>query len=365
MEVKDFICKAPFEDFMVFDSETWFCCPDWMELESAPQIKSHDNLESVWFSELSSDIRKSILEGEYKYCSKQRCPYLSKIVNSSKEELDRKHKSKYTHTEYFEMFYKKDIFLKKYKLDNYEWRIHPSLIYFNFDLSCNYQCPSCRLETIRNKKDDRVTNIIKSINNQFAKTVNTIHVTGSGDPFYSNAFRQYLQKFDPTKYPKLQNIFLSTNGSLWNKKMWNSMKSIHPFVNVAEVSIDAATKDTYENKTRINGNWDKLLDNLKFIAKLNLNSITLSFVVQDYNVNEIVQFKNLIRSIFEGTKFTIMYRSIQDWKHQSKEWYKQRNVADPNHPLHGTLLKQLTELGNANFIQHNMWHLFKEEKSLI
>ena len=60
--------------------------------------------------------------------------------------------------------------------------------------------------------------------------------------------------------------------------MWNSMKSIHPFVKVAEVSIDAATKDTYENKTRLNGNWDKLLDNLKFIAKLDLNSISIIYL---------------------------------------------------------------------------------------
>ena len=208
-------------------------------------------------------------------------------------------------------------------------------------------------------------NVINSINKQFAKTVKAIHVTGSGDPFYSNAFRQFLQNFNSEKYPELKNIFLATNGSMWNKKMWNSMKSIHPFVKVAEVSIDAATKDTYENKTRLNGNWDKLLDNLKFIAKLDLNSITLSFVVQDYNVHEIVEFKNVIRSIFEGTRFTIMYRSIQNWGHQSEEWYNERNVANPDHPLHETLLQQLTKLGNANFIQHNMWHLFKEEKSLI
>ena len=59
MDLKDFVCRAPFEDFMVFDSETWFCCPDWMELDSAPQIKSHDDLESIWFSDLNTDIRKS------------------------------------------------------------------------------------------------------------------------------------------------------------------------------------------------------------------------------------------------------------------------------------------------------------------
>lgn len=365
MELKDYICRAPFEDFMIFDRETWFCCPDWMELDETTQIESFNDLKSNWFNDLNSKIRESILKGEYKYCSKERCPYLSKIVNSTKADLDKNHKSKFTATEYFDMFYKKEVFLKRYNINNSEWKIFPRLIYFNFDLSCNYKCPSCRLHTIPNKKDKQVTDIINSINNQFASSVEAIHLTGSGDPFYSNAFREFLQQFNPQKYSKLKDIFLSTNGSLWNKEMWETMKAIHPFVNVAEISIDAATKDTYENKTRLNGNWSKLLDNLEFIAKLNLKSTTLSFVVQDHNVSEIVEFKNLISKIFNGTNFTIMYRSIQDWNHQTLDWFNDRNVANPKHPLHKVLISQLTELGNENFIQHNMWHLFKKQKNLI
>ena len=44
------------------------------------------------------------------------------------------------------------------------------------------------------------------------------------------------------------------------------MKEVQPFVKTCEVSIDAFTKDTYENKTRIGGKWDILLENLKFIT---------------------------------------------------------------------------------------------------
>ena len=44
--------------------------------------------------------------------------------------------------------------------------------------------------------------------------------------------------------------------------------NIHRFVKSCEISIDGGTKDTYENKTRINGKWDELIDNLKFIAQL-------------------------------------------------------------------------------------------------
>ena len=65
--------------------------------------------------------------------------------------------------------------------------------------------------------------------------------------------------------------------------MWDSMKSIHPYVKTCEISIDAATKDTYENKTRIGGDWDELINNLKFISTLpNLKKIKPSFVVQNH-----------------------------------------------------------------------------------
>ena len=43
------------------------------------------------------------------------------------------------------------------------------------------------------------------------------------------------------------------------------MTSIHPYVHTCEISIDAGVKDTYENVTRLGGNWETLLKNLEFI----------------------------------------------------------------------------------------------------
>ena len=33
--------------------------------------------------------------------------------------------------------------------------------------------------------------------------------------------------------------------------MWDSMPNVHKYVKSCEISIDAGTKDTYENKTRL------------------------------------------------------------------------------------------------------------------
>ena len=44
--------------------------------------------------------------------------------------------------------------------------------------------------------------------------------------------------------------------------MWDSMPNVHKYVKSCEISIDAGTKDTYENKTRLGGNWENLMNNL-------------------------------------------------------------------------------------------------------
>ena len=46
------------------------------------------------------------------------------------------------------------------------------------------------------------------------------------------------------------------------------MKNIHKYVKSCEISIDSASKDIYENKVRLGGKWDDLIENLKYIATL-------------------------------------------------------------------------------------------------
>jgi len=69
-------------------------------------------------------------------------------------------------------------------------------------------------------------------------------------------------------YPKLKSIYLVSNGNMWTKEMWESVKAIHPYVYEYEISIDAATKETYENKVRLNGHWNTLMENLKYHSTL-------------------------------------------------------------------------------------------------
>jgi len=372
VDLKKYVCRAPFEDFMVFHNSTWFCCPDWMDIpfENWSHLKPGEtsDLKSIWFNDINQKVRESVLDGTYTYCSKTKCPYLSKLINTDEKVLLNEYESGSGQSVYFGYFYKRAQFFKKYNLSetNSEWKLFPRLIYFNFDYACNLRCPSCRLDLIPNRKDKLVDDIINDINTQFSNDVEVIHMTGSGDPFYSNAFRTFMQTFNVKLYPKLKSIYLVSNGNMWTKEMWESVKAIHPFVYEYEISIDAATRETYENKVRLNGHWDTLMKNLKYHSTLKFINRNFSFVVQDHNVHEINDFVKLIESIYDykKTPYTITFRAIQDWNHQTKEWIKERSVQEVDHPLHGVLLEQLKQLGIKKHVIHNFWHLISDDAKI-
>ena len=249
IDLKNYICGVPFNNLEIHDNVCFVCCPSWLpnkvELNEIP-------LKDVYNSEPVQEIRESILDGSFKYCNKELCPYLSKLVNYGVPSGPIVLKESASH-------------ISPTIINN-----TPDNVVMNFDRTCNYKCPSCRVDLIveDSKGIKRIEKTIEEIDTHYSANVKTLYITGSGDPFVSVGFRNYLRNFNPKKYPKLKSIHLHTNASMWNKEMWDSMPNIHKYVKSCEISIDAGTKDTYENKTRLGGNWENLLNNLKFISTL-------------------------------------------------------------------------------------------------
>ncbi len=117
-------------------------------------------------------------------------------------------------------------------------------------------------------------------------------IAGNGDPFASKIYRdliRYLHKL--RKQPKL---ILRTNGLLLNVKNWQMLMSeVELPLYKLEISIDAATKDTYE-KLRRGAKFEILMKNLSFIKQLHdegkIARLSAIFVVQKDNYQEIPVF---------------------------------------------------------------------------
>ena len=150
--------------------------------------------------------------------------------------------------------------------------------------------------------------------------------------------------------------------------MWKRVKAIHPYVNSCEVSIDAATKETYETKTRIGGKWDVLVDNLEFITKIKtIKFFSFSFVVQDSNFKEMKLFYDMITKYMKGSKskFDVFYNSIVNWGTYTNEEYLEKNVTLPSHKDHKEFLEILDKMKNLPFFTNNFNHLFTKKRNVI
>ncbi len=149
----------------------------------------------------------------------------------------------------------------------------PQNVMFSFDPSCNLSCPSCRPHkisfTLNSSEHLETQSIIKKIMAELfmnpREKIN-INVTGSGDPFAAQAFREFLKEIDGSLYPNLKFDF-QTNGILLTSRTWERLHKIHNNIGNISVSIDATSEASYL-KIRKGGDWAIVIENMKHLSKL-------------------------------------------------------------------------------------------------
>jgi hypothetical protein len=143
------------------------------------------------------------------------------------------------------------------------------------------------------------------------------------------------------------------------------MSNIHKYVRTCEISIDAATKNTYENNTRLGGNWGVTLSNLEFISSIKtLNSVKCSFVVQKTNYKEMHSFLDIMINIFDN-KAKVFFGRINNWGTFSDDEFKTLNICDTSHDEHVSFLNEFKKVSTHPQVFHNMYEFLDMKKNLI
>jgi len=352
VDLKKYICTVPFQALEIVENRNYMCCSSWLKKELPRNVP----LSELWNSQEAIDIRESVSDGSYRFCDKVQCPFLSRLIA-----YNFSNKGPINHIDSIDSIIKETI------SNGYVMKNGPRIIQFSFDRTCNYKCPSCRVEMIvaDSNKIKKINLKIKEIEETFSDSVEYINCSGTADPFASVSFRNYLKNFDDTKYPKLTHIHLHTNASLWNKEMWDSMPNVHKYVKACEISIDAGSRYTYENVTRLGGNWDNLISNLKFISTIQtLRYVKCSFVVQQGNYTEMKSFLDLMVSIF-GNKAKVFFGRITNWGTFSDGQFKLIDVANKEHPEYELFLEEFSKVAKDPYVFHNMYDSMDLNKSLI
>ena len=364
-DLKDFVCWFPFGFTEITHDRQTLCCSGWLTKD----IGSNKNLKDNWDSDTANEIRESVLDGSFKFCKKDTCPFLSTVINSGVETGPILSKKKLGLSGVNTLDKYKERYPSLDADETFGYPKTPRQFKVVWDSTCNLACPSCRTDFIKNSDDNtkNTEDIINDIIKHYGSGVHTMMMSGYGDPFYSTGLFNFLQTLKEEEWPNLHNIHLHTNALLWNERNWEIIKHSHKFINSAEISIDAATKETYQ-VVRRGGKWDLLLKNLKFISTLGLREITFSYVVQKENYKEMIDFYLLIKDIFKDSEINILfyYYKILDWGVMDSESYEEAAVWKNTHPLYKDFQSEVTKFVKIHddSVSHSLWEYERKNNIL-
>jgi hypothetical protein len=333
-DLSDKFCAVPFDSFVTAKGDfgvgpelpgVFACtCGGWLPYEIS-QRDPDATADAVWNGPAVQEIRRSILDGDFSYCSRTLCPYLLQDSLPDKDAV--------TNTRHRSIIDERRLVIPE----------GPKLMSLCHDPSCNLSCPSCRADFILAKSDDRKKldafseRLILPLLDQMD---GELFVTGFGDPFGSKHYRQFLRQLNPTKH-KGVTLNLLTNGLLLTPKEWDDLGSVTDMISEISVSIDAAQADTYENVRRP-GKWSVLTSNMTFIGALRKQGafqiLSVNFVVQSANFREMPTFVELALG---WNVDVIKFQKLWNFGPYSQERFEENDVSDPRHPDHAEYQKIL------------------------
>ncbi len=321
--LKDRFCPRPFEVLETrSDGTANTCCNAWMPA-SMGRIEAV-SAEALWNSPAAQEIRRSVLDGDYRYCSRTFCP---KIAGRSLP-----HRDEVRNAEHRAILAQRRTVVQR----------GPQRLLLSHDRSCNLSCPSCRREPILAGKaeQDRLNRLADEVLLPLLRDARTVKVTGSGDPFGSHHFRYLLKGLSRTASAGLK-LEIQTNGQLLDERAWEEL-GLEGRVDSIWVSIDAARAPTYEQLRR-GGSHARLMRNLGLMAALRRDGrfrhFQLDAVVQAANLDELDKIVALVREL--GADL-VSFQRLRNWGTFSVAEFAGLDVASPAHPRHAELRAMLS-----------------------
>ena len=177
---------------------------------------------------------------------------------------------------------------------------------------CNLSCGFCDIEKIRNGKKYFITP--DGFNNLDIKKLklNVAMVGRVGDPIFNPDITDLtsIVKDADTK------LFISTNGTMRDKKWWHDFASYMPRDHVIYFAIDGTTPDVYSFYRR-GGVYQKAIDNMKSFIDGGGNA-TWQFILFKHNQHQLDDLDRLSKEY--GCNYVVLSSNFYDHKYKAPEF---------------------------------------------
>ena len=183
---------------------------------------------------------------------------------------------------------------------------------------CNFRCKYCmpnnNFEMMECADILRYEDILFASEVFASLGVNRIRITG-GEPLVRKDLCQFLDKL--TKIDNIQEVMLTTNGSLLNKYAHDLYEA---GVKRLNISLDSLNHEKNKYITGVNKTED-ILAGIKKAAEIGFKPIKVnSVIIRDFNDDEIVQFAEL------SAKYNIICRFIEFMPIGNSENWNENNI---------------------------------------
>lgn len=335
--IKNAKCSFPFEAISIDPyGNVCTCCPSWINDYFLGNIFG-ESLVEIWNGKKAQDLRASILDNSYKFCSREYCNYLA---NNDFEAYD------------------SDLNVVMDKM--------PIFVKLSYDKECNIACRICRDEVIKNTKEEmeKLDNFFEKFILPALKDAKIITISAQGDPFGSRHSRKAIKKIVET-YPNIKFDF-HTNGILCDLNLLERL-GVKDKIHKMLISVSAVTPETY-GKMVINGEklFSKLKNNLEMIGKLKKEQnfeYYIHFIVSSRNYQEMAQFIDFAESFGAVPCFwEFNFQCVWSAKNVDESWA----ITNKNHPEHAKLLEILKDKRFRKYkmnISPVLWNLIEEAQN--
>jgi len=325
-------CNKPWNTLGINNNGNIFICssPSWIPLFIGNLLETEDIFD-ILNNNLAKQIRFEINNNRYYYCNSKICSFFSN-VNNYQYQKNISHIDDYKPLEI--PFHDPSLIVKKI----------PKELIFDFDYSCNFKCPSCRVEYqnynnhhIIRPTNDKISDKVKQLIIDKIKDESVIIRWCGGEPFLSEVYINLFNYIIEKNNNNIKNI-IQTNGSLLIAKQ-TLVEKFLPYVKELRISFDAGCEQTYK-KTRVGGDWKNLLKNVEFVQKLiaekNINTVvSADFVVQKNNYKDLPLFSELCKKY----NLNMNIQKMWNWGTWDTEVFNDMNVYSTHHPLYKDVSK--------------------------
>jgi radical SAM protein with 4Fe4S-binding SPASM domain len=224
--------------------------------------------------------------------------------------------------------------------------IRPLNLEMDITNQCNLRCIMCYFSDERiykRKREDISTEEFASIADQIFPLCHKVSLSIATEPLLHRQFGELLEIAAPYKVPR---IYMNTNGLLFTAGIIDQL--IASKFHAIAISIDAATKETYE-QIRVGSHFEKVIANIHAINRAkertgtNLPHLTFNFVLMRRNIEELPALVRLAHELqVEGIAAVHMVP------------YDNTNTLDESLQGHRDLCNRMLDEARAAASRHNV-----------